>query len=103
MSGGTIEIIRGGERRRRWSIEEKVRIVGETEEAGARVTEVAVAARRISWAAVHLATAGSGWPVGCTTGRDIRACADVGDGAGCSATIQMETILIVAAHMGETG
>ena len=41
MSGGTIEIITGRERRRRWSIEEKLRIVGETEEAGARVTEVA--------------------------------------------------------------
>ena len=41
MSGGTIEIITGRERRRRWSIEEKLRIVAETEEAGARVTEVA--------------------------------------------------------------
>ena len=41
MSGGTIEIITGRERRRRWSIEEKLRIVSETEEAGARVTEVA--------------------------------------------------------------
>ena len=41
MSGGTIEIITGRERRRRWSIEEKLRIVGETEEAGARVTDVA--------------------------------------------------------------
>jgi transposase len=41
VSGGTIEIIAGRERRRRWSIEEKLRIVGETEEAGARVTEVA--------------------------------------------------------------
>jgi len=38
---GTIEIITGRERRRRWSIEEKLRIVTETEEAGARVTEVA--------------------------------------------------------------
>ena len=41
MSSGTIEIITGRERRRRWSIEEKLRIVTETEEAGARVTEVA--------------------------------------------------------------
>ncbi len=41
MSSGTIEIITGRERRRRWSIEEKLRIVAETEEAGARVTEVA--------------------------------------------------------------
>jgi transposase len=39
--GGTIEIITGRERRRRWSIEEKLQIVAETEEAGARVTEVA--------------------------------------------------------------
>lgn len=41
MSGGTIEIITGRERRRRWSIEEKLRIVAETKEAGARVTAVA--------------------------------------------------------------
>ena len=41
MSSGTIEIITGRERRRRWSIEDKLRIVAETEEAGARVTEVA--------------------------------------------------------------
>ena len=40
MSGGRIEIITGRERRRRWSVEEKLRIVAETEEAGARVTEV---------------------------------------------------------------
>lgn len=36
-----MEIITRRERRRRWSIEEKLRIVAETEEAGARVTEVA--------------------------------------------------------------
>jgi len=41
VSSDTIEIITGRERRRRWSIEEKVRIVAETEEVGARVTEVA--------------------------------------------------------------
>jgi transposase len=41
VSGGRIEIITGRERRRRWSLEEKLRIVAETEEAGARVTEVA--------------------------------------------------------------
>jgi transposase len=41
VSNGTIEIITGRERRRRWSVEEKLRIVAETEEGGARVTEVA--------------------------------------------------------------
>jgi transposase len=41
MSHGTIEIITGKERRRRWSTEEKLRIVAESEEPGARVTEVA--------------------------------------------------------------
>lgn len=41
MSDGRIEIITGRERRRRWSIEEKLRIVAETEEAGARVADVA--------------------------------------------------------------
>lgn len=41
MAGEAIEIITGRERRRRWSLEEKLRIVAETKEAGARVTEVA--------------------------------------------------------------
>jgi transposase len=41
MLDGTVEIITGKERRRRWSIEEKLRIVSEVEEPGARVTEVA--------------------------------------------------------------
>ena len=36
-----VEIIIGKERRRRWSVEEKLRIVAETEEPGARTTEVA--------------------------------------------------------------
>jgi len=41
MSHGTVEIITGRERRRRWGTEEKLRIVGETHERGARVSEVA--------------------------------------------------------------
>ena len=41
MSNGTVEIITGRERRRRWGTEEKLRIVGETHERGARVSEVA--------------------------------------------------------------
>ena len=41
MSNGTVEIITGRERRRRWGSEEKLRIVGETHERGARVSEVA--------------------------------------------------------------
>jgi transposase len=41
MSQGTVEIIGGRERRRRWSVEEKLRIVGETHEAGACVRAVA--------------------------------------------------------------
>ena len=41
MSGGTIAVITGRERQRRWSIEEKLRIVAETNEPGVRVTEVA--------------------------------------------------------------
>ena len=41
MPEGTVEIITGKERRRRWSIEEKLRIVAEAEEPGARITEVA--------------------------------------------------------------
>jgi transposase len=39
VSGGAIEIITGRERRRRWSIEEKLLIVAETAEPGARVTD----------------------------------------------------------------
>jgi len=41
MAGGTIEIITGKERRRRWGLEEKLRIVAETREAGASIREVA--------------------------------------------------------------
>jgi transposase len=41
MLDGTVEIITGKERRRRWSIAEKLRIVAASEEPGARVTDVA--------------------------------------------------------------
>ena len=41
MSDRAIEIITGKERRRRWSAEEKLRIVTETAERGARVADVA--------------------------------------------------------------
>ena len=38
---GTVEIITGRERRRRWSIEQKLRVVAETHEPGARISAVA--------------------------------------------------------------
>jgi transposase len=38
---GVVEIITGRERRRRWSIEQKLKVVGETQEPGARVSQVA--------------------------------------------------------------
>ena len=41
MADGSIEIISGKERRRRWSTEEKLRIVAESHEPGASVTAVA--------------------------------------------------------------
>jgi transposase-like protein len=41
MLDGTVEIITGEERRHRWSIEEKLRIVAEAADPDARVTEVA--------------------------------------------------------------
>jgi transposase len=41
MSHGTVEIISGRERRRRWGLEEKLWIVAATHEAGACVREVA--------------------------------------------------------------
>jgi len=41
MLNGTVEIIGGRERHRRWGLEEKLRIVAETQEAGACVREVA--------------------------------------------------------------
>ena len=41
MSSDAIEIITGRERRRRWSTQEKLRIVAETEEGGARIGDVA--------------------------------------------------------------
>ena len=41
MLNTTVEIIGGRERRRRWSVEEKLRIVSETHEPGASVRAVA--------------------------------------------------------------
>jgi transposase len=41
MSNGTVEILGGRERRRRWSLEEKLRIVAESHEAGSSVRAVA--------------------------------------------------------------
>ena len=41
MASQAVEVITGRERRRRWSVEEKLRIVAETQEPGARITDVA--------------------------------------------------------------
>ena len=41
MAEGSIEILMGRERRRRWSLADKLRMVAESEEAGARVADVA--------------------------------------------------------------
>ena len=41
MSDGVVEVIVGRQRRRRWTAEEKLRIVAETDEAGARIGDVA--------------------------------------------------------------
>ena len=41
MSDERIEIIMGRERRRRWSVEEKLRIVAATYEPGARIKQIA--------------------------------------------------------------
>jgi transposase-like protein len=41
MSNGEVEIISGKERRRRWGLEEKLRIVAESHEPGASVRAVA--------------------------------------------------------------
>jgi transposase len=38
---GVVEIITGRERRRHWSVEQKLKVVGETHEPGARVRDVA--------------------------------------------------------------
>jgi transposase len=38
---GVVEVITGRERRRRWSAEQKLQVVGETQEPGARVSQVA--------------------------------------------------------------
>src|ERR1700761_6038250 len=38
---GVMEVLSGRERRRRWSVTEKLRIVAETQEAGARISGVA--------------------------------------------------------------
>ncbi|WP_428492504.1 IS66-like element accessory protein TnpA [Rhodopila sp.] len=41
MADGAVEIITGRERRRRWSVEDKLKIVSETLEPGASVNQVA--------------------------------------------------------------
>jgi transposase len=41
LAAGTIEILTGRERRRRWSLADKLRMVAESGEAGARVADVA--------------------------------------------------------------
>ena len=41
MSEGIVEVIVGRQRRRRWTIEEKLRIVAESNEPGARIGDVA--------------------------------------------------------------
>ena len=41
MGGGAFEIITGRERRRLWSVADKLRILAECDEPGARVSEVA--------------------------------------------------------------
>lgn len=53
MGNGSVEIITGRERRRRWSLEDKLRIVAETHEPGARVTEVAGKRKRMAALAHH--------------------------------------------------
>jgi transposase len=41
VSDGIVEVIVGRQRRRRWTVEEKLRIVAESNEAGARIGDVA--------------------------------------------------------------
>lgn len=41
MSDGVVEVIVGRQRRRRWTVEEKLRIVAETDEPDARIGDVA--------------------------------------------------------------
>ena len=41
MSEGIVEVIIGRQRRRRWTVEEKLRIVAETDEPSARIGDVA--------------------------------------------------------------
>ena len=41
MSEGIVEVIVGRQRRRRWTIEEKLRIVAESNEPGARIGDIA--------------------------------------------------------------
>lgn len=41
MSDGIVEVIVGRQRRRRWTVEEKLRIVAESNEPGARIGDIA--------------------------------------------------------------
>ena len=56
---GVVEIITGRERRRRWSVEEKLRIVAETQAVGAQVSAVAARNGPCDSLVYHMAAAGA--------------------------------------------
>jgi hypothetical protein len=62
MSDGAIEIITGKERRRRWGLEEKLRIVAETQEPDASIREVAARHDVLPEPAAQLAASGARGP-----------------------------------------
>ena len=80
-----MEIITGAERRRRWRLEEKLRIVAEVEQPGASIADCRAPARGKPEAAVELAWSGPTWRVGAGADADVPANADHGGSAGSGA------------------
>ena len=70
-----IEIITGLERRRRWSVVEKLRIVAESQEPGARVCDVAARHEREPEPVARLAAPRASGPI------EIRGCDGLRAGA----------------------
>ena len=68
-----VEIVTGRERRRRWSVEDKLRIVAETHEPGARVGDVAARHGGMREPGVHLAASGARRRAGRAGSAGVRA------------------------------
>ena len=80
-----MEIITGSERRRRWRLEEKLRIVAEVERPGASFADVARRHEVSRGLLLELARPGAAWRVGAGADADVPVDADHGGSCGFDA------------------